>query len=154
MKQLLERLHRRLRLPGRMALASIALLGILSTQGASAATAGGGGKFTGSGSAQSIQGVDNLFGWHVGDVTVTQQFICIDCNCTFTGSVTLAESLPIQSCRIVNEMTIPTSCGGTSSENCPGGVTGQAKSITYECCLSYFEVVLCFSQTTTIFSCP
>ena len=165
MKKLLRRLHRRLHLPGRVALASLALLGMLSTTGAFAQggqdhsgwTVGGAqtvGNITGGGFSQVSDEWENLFGWSVGEVTITAPFQCIGCNCGFVGGTQISETFIAQACEIISETALPISCPNSSSGNCPSGMSGSLKAVTYECCLVVKSWVFCVSNTVFVTACP
>lgn len=164
MKKLLDRIRKRLRLPGRSALASLALLGMLSSSGAfamSAPTSGGasgaapssGSKVT-AGAGEVIEEWENLFGWRVGAVTITAPFQCIDCTCQFTGKSLLTETLAIMACEVTNEVVVAISCPGSGSGVCPSGGMGQMKVVSYECCVAVNGFPLCVSSTVTTTACP
>jgi len=95
----------------------------------------------------------NLFGWHVGDVDVQWDTICVGCYCGFTGAPTVSETLPIQDCNIINVSISPYSCGATAE--CPGGVLGQKAVIVIECCAEIDPIgLLCVSHQEKLYACP
>jgi hypothetical protein len=95
----------------------------------------------------------NVFGWHVGDVEVQWDYVCVDCSCHFTGAPTVSETLPIQSCTIISVSSSPYACGATAA--CPDGVTGQKVTLVIECCAELDPFgLLCTSHQETLFACP
>ena len=95
----------------------------------------------------------NLFGWHVGDVDVQWDFVCVDCYCAFMGAPTVSETLPIQDCSIADFSVSPYLCAATAE--CPGGVLGQKVVLVIECCAEIDPFgLLCVSHQETLFACP
>jgi len=95
----------------------------------------------------------NLFNWHVGNVDVQWDFVCVGCYCGFTGAPTVSETLPIQECSVRQFSISPYSCGPTAE--CPGGVLGQKVVIVIECCAEIDPIGLsCVSHQETLFACP
>lgn len=146
------------RRPGRLALASLALLGVLATFAppASAAQISPGassGGVAGGGVSEPI-GEEGLFGWTVGEVTITAPFSCLACKCQFLGPSKLTAPPSLQNCRIESEQTYPIPCPGSNGGPCKDMAMGEQRIVTFGCCVAQGGVVFCTTRIVILTVCP
>lgn len=80
----------------------------------------------------------NLLGWVIGSVTVSWEHQCVECVCEFIGPMpTITETLTANDCEVTVDSTINVSCPPTAE--CPGGMLGQRRTVTCECCITGTE---------------
>lgn len=102
----------------------------------------------------------NVFGWTVGHVTVCSGFIQSGCETQLVGSVGITDTLPLQSCEVLDVSLTPVECPPTAE--CPEGIRGQEARVRYRCCTSFslqlahgsLGLRVCISDQVLLDSCP